>query len=56
MTYVLAFIVGLASGYFFEGLKNKISDETFEEGEEEYIQITEKGKQWLESNRTDERF
>ena len=53
MTYVLTFIVGFTLGYLVEGFRDMLTDRRIEEDEEEYIQITEKGLQWLKDKDND---
>ena len=53
MTYVLTFIAGFALGYLVEGFIDMFTDRRIEEDDEEYIQITDKGLQWLKDNDTD---
>ena len=43
MIYVLTFLIGVAIGYAVESVREMLSDE------EEYISLTPKGREYLES-------
>lgn len=52
MFYVITFIIGFLLGYLFEYFRERVENDLIVE-DEEYISITEKGKQWLKDRSED---
>ena len=48
MIYVLTFLIGVVVGYVVESIRDMLTDE------EEYISLTPKGREYLESLREDD--